>query len=61
MEEKMIVMEGKLIVDVSRYERLTETEAKYWMLRDAYQTLKSYDFDKLLEVFFGKREDEEKC
>lgn len=58
MEEKVVVMEGKMIVDVSRYDRLVETEAKYWMLRDAYQTLRSYDFDNLLEVFFGKREDE---
>lgn len=57
----MVVTERELIVAVSRYERLIETEAKYWMLRDAYKTLKSYDFDKLLEVFFGKREDEEKC
>lgn len=58
MEEKVVVMEGKMIVDVSRYGRLVVTEAKYWMLRDAYQTLRSYDFDNLLEVFFGKREDE---
>ena len=54
-------MEEKVVVNVSRYDRLVETEAKYRMLRDAYQMLKSYDFDKVLEVFFGEREDKEQC
>lgn len=58
MEEKVVVMEGKLIIDASQYERMIEAEAKYRILRDAYQTLNSYNFDNLLEVFFGKREDE---
>mgnify|MGYP004600972921 CR=1 FL=1 len=46
-----------IALDTDRYENLISRSTKLSMLEKAYKDLKSYEFENLVKVFFGEKEE----